>query len=236
MKKPLGTVIRELREQRGLTQGELADAPDVDLDAGNLSRFERGLQSIALPKLEAIAKCLGVAMSEIYAQAESGQGARYAVLDDRANGGLVANDHTSPANEYLYVTRVKGPHLSAGTGEVVWDYEEIEHSHAFRRDWMQKEGYNPRRCKLLDVRGDSMTPTVKNGDMVMINMADREVASGELFALICEDGLRIKRLHRRSGGIWMHSDNPDQLRYPPELIEDHHAAIIGRVVWRGGAL
>lgn len=142
----------------------------------------------------------------------------------------------APAQDYLYVNRVRGPHLSAGTGEVVWDYEEVEQSHAFRRDWMQRRGLNPAKCKLYEVKGDSMSPTLSTGDTVMINMADREVASGELFALVAEDGLRVKRLHKRAGGIWMHSDNPDQLRYPPELIEDHHAAVIGRVVWRGGAL
>lgn len=147
-----------------------------------------------------------------------------------------ANDGGPQAFQFLYVDRVSGPHLSAGTGEVVWDFEEIEHSHAFRRDWMQKNGYKPERCKLYEVRGESMAPTLNSGDMVMINMADRTVIAGELYALVAEDGLRVKRLHKRAGGIWMHSDNPDQLRYPPELIEDQHAAVIGRVVWRGGAL
>lgn len=151
-------------------------------------------------------------------------------------GGSPTYSPSTPSQDYLYVDRVRGPHLSAGTGEVVWDYEEIEQSHAFRRDWMQRRSLNPARCKLYEVKGESMAPTLNSGDTVMINMADREVVSGELFALVADDGLRVKRLHKRGGGVWMHSDNPDQLRYSPELIEDHNAAVIGRVVWRGGAV
>lgn len=153
----------------------------------------------------------------------------------------VAATHASPplprSDEYAFVARARGPRLSAGTGEVVWDFEEIDRSHAFRRDWMQRARLNPARCKLFEVRGDSMSPTLNDGDMVMINMADRDVLSGEVYALITDDGLRVKRLQRRTDGkIWMLSDNPDQRQFPAEPIESETAAVIGRIVWRGGSL
>lgn len=146
-------------------------------------------------------------------------------------------DTSKPTKEYDYINRVKGPHLSAGNGELLWDYEELERSHAFRKDWLRNRRLDPRRCKLWDVRGESMSPTLSDGDTVMINLAERDVISGEVYALIAEDGLRVKRLQRRADGlIWMLSDNPMQHKYPPEPITSTHAAVIGRVVWRSGGV
>lgn len=68
--KNVGNVIRAQRLRRKLTLEQLAEAPGVGLDAANLSRFERGQQSIALPRLEAIAAALETPLSEIYAEVE----------------------------------------------------------------------------------------------------------------------------------------------------------------------
>lgn len=143
-------------------------------------------------------------------------------------------DNFEGGPELVYVNRIDGVHLSAGTGEIIWDSEEIYRVRAFELDWMQAEGYNPDRCKVFHVRGDSMEPAINSGDAVMVNMAQREPLNGEVFALVGEDGLRVKRLHKRGGGVYMHSDNqviPG--RYPDEPIVGNYA-ILGQVVWKAG--
>ena len=145
-------------------------------------------------------------------------------------------DYKKPTSEWVYVDQVMDAHLSAGGGEVLWDFDIVAGKRAFERAWMQAEGLRAERCKLWKVRGDSMWPEFSDGDSVLVNMGDREVVSGNVYALIGEDGLRIKRLYKRDGYIEMRSDNPQQHVYPPERVIDNNYGIIGLVVWKAGKI
>lgn len=140
-------------------------------------------------------------------------------------------------DEQVFVGRVRGARFAAGNGELVFEAEEIDRSHGFRRDYMERRGLNPTRCKLFTVKGESMLPTIADGALVLVNLADREIVSGLIYALVTEDGLRVKRLYRRADGIVeMRSDNPMQHLFPPEPITDGNAAVMGRVVWQAADL
>ncbi|WP_162932145.1 LexA family transcriptional regulator [Solimonas sp. K1W22B-7] len=152
-------------------------------------------------------------------------------------GATVESLGISLTSDVVYVSKVTGAKLAGGRGEIIHDFEEVDKSHSFRREWMAQAGLSPDKCKLWDVTGDSMSPTLNHGDSVMIHTAEREVVSGKVYALIAEDGMRVKRLIRRADGIVvMHSDNPMQHLYPPEPILSETVAIYGRVVWKAGKL
>lgn len=153
---------------------------------------------------------------------------------DLPNEPLDDDDMPSDRRKSTYVSRVKGAALKAGTGEVLWDFDEIDKSHSFRLDWMQRKGLRADRCKVWTVRGDSMEPRYYSGDIVLIDMADRTPVHGKVYALVGEDGLRIKQLRRTPTGWEMYSYNPDKDTYPTEPIVDDNFAIIGRVRWRAG--
>ncbi len=143
----------------------------------------------------------------------------------------------SPAavGEMVYVPAVLGAHLSAGAGEVIYDADEEVNAVAFRLDWMQMKGLRPERCKVWRVRGDSMEPRYSNGDSLLIDMGDRTPRHGKNFALVGDDGLRVKQLRAMAGGGWeMYSLNPDKSRYPTEPIVKDNYAVIGRVRGRSG--
>jgi len=138
-------------------------------------------------------------------------------------------------DDKVFVSRVRGARFAAGSGELMFEAEEIDQSHGFRKDYMQRRGLQAERCKLFNVKGESMLPTLQDGGLVLVNLADREVVTGKVYALVFDDGLRVKRLFRRPDGlIEMRSDNPMQHIYPPEPIMDGSAAVIGRVVWQAG--
>lgn len=66
----IGAAVKILRKQLGYTQEDLVlNVPGYD--GANLSRFERGLQSIDLDKLKSIASTLNVSLSDIFALSES---------------------------------------------------------------------------------------------------------------------------------------------------------------------
>ena len=64
----LGRAIRQLRDARGLTQKELADAADVNATA--ISHIERGRTNPAWGTVKRIAAALDVRVSEVAARSE----------------------------------------------------------------------------------------------------------------------------------------------------------------------
>jgi phage repressor protein C with HTH and peptisase S24 domain len=141
------------------------------------------------------------------------------------------------AEEFTFVPRVHGPMLSAGPGQYAWKQEVVDNSHAFRREWLKQKGLYKDQCRLITVKGDSMSPYLQDGDSVLVNMADRAIRSGEVYAIAVEEELRVKRLVKRSdGALEVRSDNPSP-QYPTEVLEGRRIErlnVIGRVVWRGG--
>jgi transcriptional regulator with XRE-family HTH domain len=59
-----GQRVRKLRVERGLSQEELADL--CSLDRTYISGIERGIRNVALRNIEALAKGLGVPLSDLF--------------------------------------------------------------------------------------------------------------------------------------------------------------------------
>lgn len=117
--------------------------------------------------------------------------------------------------------------LAAGTGEVVFE-ESAEVSIAVAADALASWA---RRDRLTCVRaaGDSMEPTIHDGDLVVVDAGRSEPLDGQLFAVRTAAGLVIKRL-RRSRGRWLlTSDNRSP--GPRPVAEDDR--LVGQVAWCG---
>jgi phage repressor protein C with HTH and peptisase S24 domain len=89
-----------------------------------------------------------------------------------------------------------------------------------------------------------MAPTIQDGRVVLLNLADTEPRDGKIFA-ICkpDDGLVLKRLiwdfHASMGRqTWiMRSDNPDKIAHPDKVLPpDDRTMIAGRAVWTDSLL
>jgi phage repressor protein C with HTH and peptisase S24 domain len=95
-------------------------------------------------------------------------------------------------------------------------------------DWVQAKRLDPVRLVALKVKGQSMYPTMREGDVVIVNTADRIPLDGELFAVNHHHKPVVKRLEREGGSWYLASDNraPAYGRRPVE--ED--TEIVGRVV------
>jgi len=112
---------------------------------------------------------------------------------------------------------------------------------AFSRRWLDQNGILASACILINARGDSMEPSIYDGDLVMIDRRRREIRSGRIYVYNDpDDGTRIKRLELVPGNlaIIVRSDNPDQARNPPLYITGDamnalSASILGEVVWSG---
>lgn len=133
-------------------------------------------------------------------------------------------------DEYAAVER-HDAQLSAGPGAENADHSKLG-TVAFRRDWLVREGISPGDAMVVSVKGDSMAPTLCDGDLVMIDTRRRNPVGRKIYALVDADGqARVKRVERLPEALLLQSDNDD---YPTELIpatDANRVRILGEVVW-----
>lgn len=123
---------------------------------------------------------------------------------------------------------------SAGPGSLADD--EYAESMGFAPKWLRRLGADPANLSLIVVDGDSMDPTLGNGDDIMVDhsAATRPLRDG-IYVLRMDDVLLVKRVAMGpSGRLSIRSDNP---QYPDwDDISAESVNIIGRVVWTGRRL
>jgi len=102
--------------------------------------------------------------------------------------------------------------------------------HLFRKDWLIRRG-DPDSMRLLRIMGDAMSPTLRDGDLVLLDESQREVFEGSIYALGLDGQVVLKRLARRLGGMLLISENrelyePQEVPFPSRGVQ-----VVGRVVW-----
>lgn len=137
--------------------------------------------------------------------------------------------------EFLLVPRID-VRLGAGGEVEVYDAEPKE-VYAFRKDWLLQRG-DPKDMRLMTVMGDSMEPTLCEGDIVLVDLSKKDPSKEGIYALRIYNGLVVKRLQRLSRTkLRVISDNP---KYPPQEVdlegEANDFAVIGKVIWVGRSL
>lgn len=139
-----------------------------------------------------------------------------------------------PDGVFALVPRI-GIELSAGPG-VMDSSEQDLPPLAFRDDWVRSKNITSRsNLRVLEVRGDSMAPSLEDGDVVLVDIGQQDIVDNEVYAIAYGSDLRIKRIAKRfDGGLFVRSDNP---KYPEEIItppDMEHVRVLGKKLWRGG--
>lgn len=136
-----------------------------------------------------------------------------------------------PADDGLVQIRRVKLRLSAGiTGFAAEEAVEDAQPLAYRREWFVKRGYSPAKLIAINVKGESMEPSLSDGDTVVINTADTIRKHGELYAINYDGEAVVKRLVRDIGRWFLASDNPDQRRYHRQECTEGTCIVIGRIV------
>lgn len=145
---------------------------------------------------------------------------------------LSGKDFKETKKEFTQVPKYKAV-MSCGPGSLEVS-DQIETNLAFRTDWLNTNIGHTNDLALFGVRGDSMLPTIGDGDVVMVDLSDRDVHTimdGKIYAFRENDTVRVKRLEWQSGALVVSSDNVVGNRvYTADLSIFY---LIGRVVWIG---
>ncbi|MGQ0278095.1 MULTISPECIES: helix-turn-helix transcriptional regulator [Sphingopyxis] len=122
---------------------------------------------------------------------------------------------------------------SAGPGASV-DGEAVESEVAFDPRWLRDLGADPRALSIIRVEGDSMAPTLGDGDDILVDGGDAAARLRDgIYVLRMDDVLMVKRIARAPGPgrVSVISDNPHYRSWddlPLSAIR-----LVGRVIWTG---
>jgi repressor LexA len=117
--------------------------------------------------------------------------------------------------------------VSAGPGALV-EADIAADGEAIDPALLRRLGVRPGDATIVTARGDSMMPTIADGDELLVDVSDRSLeatAAGALFVARIDGVLVVKRLARQRGGVVVTSDNP---LYPVMIVST--LEVIGRVV------
>lgn len=161
----------------------------------------------------------------VLAEADRARLARYlgvpeAVLGGRERAGLVE------------VVRLDVG-ASAGPGGLV-DGEARRRPGALDPALLRQLGVRPAAASMIRVQGESMAPTLADGDEILVDGDRRRPGSrAEPYVLRVDGELMVKRLRAMGREVEVISDNPD---YADRILTLSETEIIGRVVWLSRAL
>ena len=126
--------------------------------------------------------------------------------------------------------------VSAGAGGATTVHsEQIVDYLSFKAGWIKDVmGLSAKDLALINVKGDSMEPTLSSDDMILVDLRERKIQENAIYVLQLNGGLLVKRIQRRlDGTVIVKGDNPI---YDAEVLQGEAAAmlnVIGRVVWCG---
>lgn len=121
--------------------------------------------------------------------------------------------------------------LAAGHG-AIGEVEEAPGHVKFTSSFLRSIGVSASSARLVDVRGPSMDPTIRDGSILLVSTNNREPVSNGIFALArAQEGLIVKRLVQLGDDWVARSDNRD---FPDINIGDAEPiTILGRALWMG---
>jgi len=158
--------------------------------------------------------------------------ARYFSVSESLLGGPETG--TVPRPDGLVPVGRSNVRASAGPGAIP-DGEQTQACFALEERWLRNlTGAKPADLTLIRVEGDSMAPTLADGDDIMVDRGDCNMRLRDgIYVLRIDDALVVKRLALNpvARRVTVQSDNPAYPDWPDCSLEDIHC--IGRVVWAG---
>ena len=218
------------RKRAGLKQVELAAALGDRYDHSVISAVEHGRSSLRLDGLTHAAQELQVSTDYLlgltdYPAPAATLAAKVSELD---NAGALA---PAESREFRPVLLTQGTGIAAGAGANAAD-ERVLGSLAFRDDWLKRHGLNTAQCRVIEVIGESMEPTLQHRALILVDFQRTVRRHNKIFAVRTEAGPVVKRLQRDEDGWQLVSDNTAYTPVP----WPRDAQVLGQVMWTGRTL
>lgn len=223
--------LREERERLGLNQRDAAALGSVSKNTQ--LAYENGSSPIPLSYLGLVG-LKGFDVSYIVLGVPAADSPRRQ-LHDEIRASLARSTAQATAAQRaddLDLVEVHEIDLAYGLGGTFSDLPVETQVLHFPRTWLETITKTPpSQLTFAHGRGDSMMPTMMDGDIVLIDRSQRTVREQDaIWAFTVGDIAMIKRLRIRSETVHILSDND---RVPPDEAHPEEVNVVGRVVFIG---
>lgn len=223
--------MKAARKASGLTQEQLAKK--VGMSQSNLSDLENDKYPSSSFTAQ-LADAVGV--SGIWLAECRGTMRPADVSQNPAAEEPVASSCCEHQRPDLFVVPIFDARASMGLGAPQPDHETVVDHMRLTKDWVRAHLPTisaPHNLAVLSAFGDSMSPTLSDGDIMLVDRGVNDLKIDAVYVLALNDELYVKRIQRRitDGAIIIKSDNA---LYDPVVVTNGEKAglrVLGRVVW-----
>lgn len=209
----INRVLKERRLALKLSQKELGEA--VGVSQQHMNRYENGYP-IPYDKIEKIAAVLDVDKNLLLPDSFQNE------IPDISQ---LKNTLFRPGNVKINILDVKaccGTGIENLTEQVTgcWQMPLVEFKKISFAD--------PRNVYMIQASGDSMLPTIADGDWALVDLAQNFMSSDGIYLIKLANGLAIKRLQAGLKNLTVKSDNP---QYGDITAESGELTVVGKIIY-----
>jgi transcriptional regulator with XRE-family HTH domain len=236
MAEEIGSIIKQHRLRLKLTQQEIQKRTGIN--SGNLSKIERGQQSVTNNTLKLLAEAFGMSVADLF----SAQRAQQDILGKNGGAGDPGAKKTyRHASEFETIDQIlQEENVAIGTISASVDAArggmkitiDERHSHVFSGGELQGITSKPAALGAYLIEDDMMEPRLYKGDTVLVDTLDTDVpVTGGVFCVILDDeNISFCRLLPYPGkGLRITYDNP---KYPEAVLDYRQASTLSEAASR----
>lgn len=216
-----GERIRQLRKTQGMTLHELALRTESDV--GNLSRLERGVQGYSELMLQKIAAALETDVATFFTAPET------EIAAEKKSPLLPSNGRSESK-----IFRIHRLDLPTPAAEINAANDTVALIRALELEPERARlifGALPAdSIRLINLKGDSMAPTLEPADLVFIDISVNAFDGDGIYIFSFNGNLFVKRLQQVKSSLYVLSDNT---RYKEWIISEQEIPslqLLGRVI------
>lgn len=196
-----------------------AFAKDAGISYSTLHNYLTGTSLPTLDNLLALANYAKVSLQWL----ATGEHLEYVQQKESVN--FISNKDET----FISIDDCRDVRISAGGGGFNNDYQ------AFRTTKVEKAWLNARRlkaddCAMFLVTGDSMYPTLKDGEEIIVDRSKKELQDGKIFVLNNEGAMLVKKVQITYSGVTLISQNTEYAPIELDIDQANRLIVIGQVV------
>lgn len=211
----IGNRVVELRKKQGLARPALAEKLGVSLSA--LQNWEINQTEPQATKIIELADLLETTTNYLL----------HGIEEEECEKPVLAAP-TFVDDDFVWVDDFRDVRVSAGFG--AFNEEQYPDQTKVERAWLIARGLNAANCAMFTVNGESMYPTLKDGEEIIVDRSKKELHEGKIYVLNHQGSMWVKKVQIDFNGIELISDNKSYRPIKLTAEEANELIVIGQVV------